>query len=125
VNKGTILPCWTQINVAGTRLYTGNAGSQNISVFDISKDPRHPRQIQRVRLHGIGLPWNFQIDPTGRYLFMINMRAVRAVPPGRGNTLHSFAIGADGKLKELPSSPVPIPVPLNTNPWGMAVVPRG
>jgi hypothetical protein len=46
------------------------------------------------------------------------------VPPGRGNTLHSFAIAADGKLKELPSSPVPIPVPPNTNPWGMAVVPR-
>src|SRR4051794_24632957 len=124
VNNGAILPCWTQINAAGTRLYTGNAGSQNISVFDISKDPRHPRQIQRVKLHGIGLPWNFQIDPTGRYLFIINMRAVRAVPPGRGNTLHSFAIAADGKLKELPSSPVPIPVPLNTNPWGMAVVPR-
>src|SRR4051795_12853954 len=124
VNKGTILPCWTQINAAGTRLYTGNAGSQNISVFDISKDPRHPRQIQRVTLHGLGLPWNFQIDPTGRYLFMLNMRAISSVPPGRGNTLHSFAIDANGKLKELPSSPVPIPVPLNTNPWGMAVVPR-
>jgi 6-phosphogluconolactonase (cycloisomerase 2 family) len=124
VNKGTILPCWTQINAAGTRLYTGNAGSQNISVFDISKDPRHPVQIQRVMLHGLGLPWNFKIDPTGRNLFIINMRAVSAIPPGRGNTLHSFAIGADGKLKELPSSPVPIPVPLNTNPWGMAVVPR-
>jgi 6-phosphogluconolactonase (cycloisomerase 2 family) len=124
VNKGTILPCWTQINAAGTRLYTGNAGSQNISVFDIAQDPRHPRQIQRVKLHGIGLPWNFQIDPTGRHLFIVNMRAVRAVPPGLGNTLHSFDIDADGKLKELPSSPVPIPVPLNTNPWGLAVVPR-
>jgi 6-phosphogluconolactonase (cycloisomerase 2 family) len=124
VNKGTILPCWTQINSAGTRLYTGNAGSQNISVFDISKDPRHPRQIQRVTLHGLGLPWNFQLDPSGRYLFIINMRAVSAIPPGHGNTLHSFAIGADGRLKELASSPVPIPVPLGTNPWGMAVVPR-
>src|SRR3954453_1410182 len=124
VKKGTILPCWTQINAAGTRLYTGNAGSQNISVFDISKDPRHPRQIQRVKLHGIGLPWNFQFDPSGRYLFMLNMRAISAVPPGRGNTLHSFSIGADGKLKELSSSPVPIPVPLGTNPWGLVVVPR-
>jgi 6-phosphogluconolactonase (cycloisomerase 2 family) len=124
VNKGTFLPCWTQINRAGTRLYTGNAGSQNISVFDIATDPRHPRQIQRVTLHGQGLPWNFQLDPTGRYLFIINMRAVSDIPPGLGNTLHSFAIGADGKLTELPSSPVPIPVPLNTNPWGMALVPR-
>jgi 6-phosphogluconolactonase (cycloisomerase 2 family) len=124
LNKGTFLPCWTEINQDGTRLYTGNAGSQNISVFDIGTDPRHPRQIQRVKLHGLGLPWNFQLDPTGRYLFMLNMRAVSDVPPGRGNTLHSFAIGADGRLKELASSPIPIPVPLNTNPWGMAVVPR-
>jgi 6-phosphogluconolactonase (cycloisomerase 2 family) len=124
INKGTFLPCWTQINRAGTRLYTGNAGSQNISVFDIATDPRHPRQIQRVTLHGEGLPWNFQLDPSGRYLFIVNMRAVSDIPPGKGNTLHSFAIGADGKLKELPSSPVPIPVPLGTNPWGLVVVPR-
>jgi hypothetical protein len=55
---------------------------------------------------------------------MLNMRAIRELPPGKGNTLHSFSIGADGKLKELGSSPVPIPVPLGTNPWGMAVVPR-
>jgi hypothetical protein len=77
-----------------------------------------------VTLRGLGLPWNFQLDPTGRFLFIINMRAVRDIPPGRGNTLHSFRIGSDGRLTELPSSPVPIPVPLNTNPWGMAIVPR-
>ncbi len=93
-------------------------------MFDIATDPRHPKQIQRVKLHGQGLPWNFQLDPSGRYLFIVNMRAVSDIPPGKGNTLHSFAIGADGKLKELPSSPVPIPVPLGTNPWGLAVVPR-
>jgi 6-phosphogluconolactonase (cycloisomerase 2 family) len=124
VNKGTVLPCWTQINRAGTRLYTGNAGSDNISVFDIAKDPRNPVQIQRVKLHGAGFPWNFQIDPTGRHLFIVNMRAVAALPPGKGNTLHSFDIAADGTLKEVASSPVPIPVPLGTNPWGMALVPE-
>jgi 6-phosphogluconolactonase (cycloisomerase 2 family) len=124
VDRGAILPCWVEVSQDGTRLYTGNAGSQNISVYDIGTDPRHPKQIQRVKLHGKGLPWNFEIDPTGRYLFMVNMRAIAEVPPGKGNTLHSFSIGADGKLKELSSSPVPIPVPLGTNPWGMAVVPR-
>jgi hypothetical protein len=77
-----------------------------------------------VKLRGRGLPWNFQLDPTGRYLFMLNMRAISAIPPGKGNTLHSFSISADGKLKELSSSPVPIPVPLGTNPWGLVVVPR-
>jgi DNA-binding beta-propeller fold protein YncE len=123
-NKGSYLPCWTQINRDGTRLYTGNAGSGNISVFDTGQDPVHPRQIQQVDLRGLGLPWNFQLDPTGRFLFIINMRAVRQIPPGQGNTLHSFKIAPDGRLSELPSSPVPIPVPLNTNPWGMAVVAR-
>jgi hypothetical protein len=93
-------------------------------VFDLS-DPRAPRQIQSVRLHGAGNPWNFKIDPSGRYLFMVNMRAASVlVPAGRGNTLHSFRIGADGRLTELASSPVPIPVPLDTNPWGLVVVPR-
>ena len=91
VNKGTVLPCWTQINAAGTRLYTVNAGSQNISVFDISKDPRHPRQIQRVTLHGIGLPWNFQIDPSGRNLFIINMRAINAISPSWASSYLSSA----------------------------------
>jgi DNA-binding beta-propeller fold protein YncE len=124
LNKGSYLPCWTQINRDGTRLYTGNAGSGNISVFDIRQDPVHPRQIQQVSLRGLGLPWNFQLDPSGRFLFIINMRAVRQIPPGRGNTLHSFRIAPDGRLSELPSSPVPIPVPLNTNPWGMAIVAR-
>jgi DNA-binding beta-propeller fold protein YncE len=123
-NKGSYLPCWTQINRDGTRLYTGNAGSQNISVFDTGRDPVHPRQIQQVTLRGLGLPWNFRLDPTGRFLFIVNMRAVRDIPPGRGNTLHSFRIAPDGRLTELPSSPVPIPVPLDTNPWGMAIVAR-
>jgi 6-phosphogluconolactonase (cycloisomerase 2 family) len=125
VNRGSVLPCWTEINRDGTRLYTGNAGSLNISVFDIGSDPREPRQIQQVRLRsGGGNPWNFQLDPSGRYLYMLNMRAIRQVPPGEGNTLHSFRIDADGKLSELPDSPVPVPVPLGTNPWGMAVVPK-
>lgn len=123
-DPGASLPCWTAINEQGTRLYTGNAGSQNISVYDIGTDASNPVRIQRVTLRGEGNPWNFQIDPSGRYLFMLNMRAIERIPAGRGNTLHSFAIGGDGKLSELPSSPVQIPVPLGTNPWGMAVVPR-
>jgi hypothetical protein len=123
-NEGSFLPCWTEINKDGTRLYTGNAGSDSISVYDIGTDPRNPRQIQQVKLKTPGNAWNFEIDPSGRYLFMLNMRAIRAIPAGRGNTLHSFSIDADGKLSEMDSSPVQVPVPLNTNPWGLAIVPR-
>jgi hypothetical protein len=52
------------------------------------------------------------------------MRAVRQVPSGHGNTLHSLRIRPSGKLKEMRSSPVKLPVATGTNPWGMAVVPR-
>ena len=83
-----------------------------------------PQKLLRYVKRLICLPWNFQLDPTGRFLFIINMRALRVIPPGRGNTLHSFAIGPDGRLKELGTSPIQIPVPLDTNPWGMAIVPH-
>ncbi|MFZ0041945.1 MAG: hypothetical protein WAK93_11605, partial [Solirubrobacteraceae bacterium] len=38
-NPHSFLPCWTHVNAAGTRMYTGNAGSDNMSVFDIASNP--------------------------------------------------------------------------------------
>jgi hypothetical protein len=35
-----------------------------------------------------------------------------------------LAVGPSGKLSELDSSPVPLPVPLDTNPIGLALVPH-
>jgi 6-phosphogluconolactonase (cycloisomerase 2 family) len=123
-NPGAVLPCWTEVNAAGTRLYSGNAGSGNITVFDISQDPLHPGQMQSIHLDGVGNPWNFALDPSGRELFIVNMRAdARHVPSDEGNTLHALRIGSDGRLAELSSSPVKIPVPVNTNPYGIAVLP--
>jgi DNA-binding beta-propeller fold protein YncE len=123
-NPHSFLPCWTHVNARGTRMYSGNAGSDNLSVFDIARDPTNPREIQSVRLNAAGNPWNFQIDPTGRVIFLLDMRAVRQIPPGRGNQLHALRIGPDGRLTEEDSSPVNIPVPVGTNPIGLAIVPR-
>jgi 6-phosphogluconolactonase (cycloisomerase 2 family) len=122
-NPGSYLPCWTHVNRAGTRMYTGNAGSDNLSVFDISRDPTDPREIQSVRLDGPGNPWNFEIDPSGHVIFLLDMRATTAIPAGQGNDLHVLRIGAGGRLTEEPSSPVKIPVRVGTNPIGLAVVP--
>jgi DNA-binding beta-propeller fold protein YncE len=122
-NPHSFLPCWTHVNALGTRMYTGNAGSDNLSVFDIAHDPTNPREIQSVRLNAAGNPWNFEIDPTGQVIFLLDMRAVRAIPPGRGNQLHALRIATDGRLAEEPSSPVTIPVPVGTNPIGLAIVP--
>jgi hypothetical protein len=122
-NPHSFLPCWTHVNAQGTRMYSGNAGSDNLTVFDIAHDPANPREIQSVALNAPGNPWNFQIDPTGRFIFLLDMRAVRQIPRGRGNQLHALRIAANGRLSEERSSPVKIPVPTGTNPIGLAIVP--
>jgi hypothetical protein len=56
---------------------------------------------------------------------VITPRQVAAiVPKGSGNLIHVLAVGPSGKLAELDSSPVPLPVPLNTNPLGLVLVPH-
>jgi len=122
-NPHAFLPCWTHVNAAGTRLYSGNAGSDNLTVFDSSRNPTDPREIQAVHLDAAGNPWNFELDPSDRVLFILDMRATRQVPPGRGNQLHALRIGAGGRLTEERSSPVKVPVPVGTNPIGLAIVP--
>ena len=122
-NPNSSLPCWTHVNAAGTRMYSGNAGSDSMTVFDIARDPTDPRPIQSVRLNAPGNPWNFQIDPSGRVIFLLDMRAVRQIPAGEGNQLHALRIGPGGLLTEERSSPVRIPVSVGTNPVGLVIVP--
>jgi 6-phosphogluconolactonase (cycloisomerase 2 family) len=122
-NPHSFLPCWTHVNAAGTRMYTGNAGSDNLSVFDIAAHPTDPHEIQSVALNAPGNPWNFEIDPTGRVIFVLDMRATRLIPPGQGNQLHALRIGPGGLLTEERASPVKIPVPVGDNPVGLVIVP--
>ena len=122
-NPKSFLPCWTHVNAAGTRMYSGNAGSDNLTVFDIAQDPTDPRPIQSVPLNAPGNPWNFEIDPSGRVIFLLDMRAVRQIPAGEGNQLHALRIAPGGLLTEERSSPVKIPVRIGTNPLGLVIVP--
>ena len=122
-NPHSVLPCWTEVNTTGSRLYSGNAGSDSISVFNIAHDPLAPKEIQSVKLNAPGNPWNFQLDPSGRVIFLLDMRAVAQIPAGEGNQMHTLRILPNGNLKEEPSSPIKIPVPIGTNPIGLAVVP--
>lgn len=123
-DPNAFLPCWSVVSSDNRRLYFANAGTDNISVWDIATDPRHPRLLQTVPLPGGGNPWNLRLDPTGKYLYIITPRQVGTVPAGDGQLLHSLRVEPDGRLKELPDSPVPLPVALNTNPFGLAVVPH-
>ena len=60
----------------------------------------------------------------GKTLFVVDPRAVEEVPQGRGNRLHALAVGSGGRLRELDSSPVSLPVSTDASPIGIAVVPR-
>jgi hypothetical protein len=119
---GSDLPCWLHVNAAGTRLYTANAGNNTMSVFDTT-DALNPKWLQTIKLSGEGNPWNFQIDPTGKLIFLVAPRARTNVAPGQGQTVHTLVIAADGRLSEPRYSPVPLPVGLNVNPFGMAAMP--
>jgi hypothetical protein len=122
-NAGSFLPCWTHVNAQGTRMYSGNAGNDTISVFDISASPADPVELQSIHLDAPGNPWNFALDPSGRWVFMLDMRAVSQIPAGQGNDLHTLTIGGDGRLAEPHTSPVKIPVPVGDNPVGLVVAP--
>jgi 6-phosphogluconolactonase (cycloisomerase 2 family) len=124
-DPAAVLPCWSVVSRDGRRLYFANAGSANVSVWDVGSDPRHPRLMQTVKLPGGGNTWNLQLTPDGKFLFVITPRQVAAfVPKGSGNLIHVLAVGPSGRLAELDSSPVPLPVPPDTNPLGLALVPH-
>ncbi len=122
-DPNAFLPCWSVVSPDGHWLYFANAGTDNVSVWDLRPDPRHPRLLQSVALRGGGNPWNLRLDPAGHYLYIITPRQVGTIPAGEGQLLHSLRIAADGTLSEVANSPVPLPVALNTNPLGLAVVP--
>jgi DNA-binding beta-propeller fold protein YncE len=119
---GAYLPCWSLLNAAGTRLYTDNAGNNTMSVFGLT-NPLAPRLLQVVTLKDAGNPWDLRMDPSGRFVFVLDARDREdLVPAGQGNELHTLLVNGDGTLTEAAYSPVPIPVPLNTNPIGLAVI---
>ena len=118
--------CWLLTNAAGTRLYSTNAVSGDVSVYDIS-DPLSPTQIQLLPLTnqaGAGLftgnPWHEALDPTGAYLYILTPRDLGSTPSGQGNTMHVLKIDATtGMATEVAGSLVNLNVPLGTNPQGL------
>lgn len=120
-NQGSWLPCWTTVSPDGQHLYTANAGSGTISAFDIGTDPESPRQIQSVAFGQPGNPWNVRLDASGRFLLVLNPRNLPGIPAGAGNTLHLLEVSPDGTVREVASAMVKLPIPVGTNPQGLAV----
>jgi 6-phosphogluconolactonase (cycloisomerase 2 family) len=105
-NSGQTI-CWLRTNSDGTRLYTTNSASLNLSVYDTT-DPAYPKEIQVQPSAGPGQPFQLEVDPSDRFIYVASQRSEHAGP---GNALHVFSINPeDGTLSEVPSSPVPITV---------------
>jgi hypothetical protein len=117
------LPCWSVVSGDGNRLYFADAGSDDVSVWDVEDNPSEPRLLQTFQLPGGGNPWGLHIDPSGQILFVIAPRQIHQDPLGDGQLLHALPIGLDGTLgDELAGAPVTLPVAPGTNVYGLAVV---
>jgi hypothetical protein len=114
-------PCWALVNKQATRLYASNTGDHSVSVYDISKDPTEPVEIQHVVLKGPGNNFEFALDSTGSFLHVVNQQSA----PTEGvtaNALSVLKVAADGTLTEVPSSPTLLPVPNLVRPQGVAAL---
>jgi DNA-binding beta-propeller fold protein YncE len=123
--KPPSLPCWSVVSADGHRLYFANAGSDNVSVWDTETDPRQPRLLQTYELSGGGNPWGLRLDPTGQLLFVITPRQILQVPEGQGQLIHGLRLASDGTISDaIDGSPVTVPIPPDTNLFGLAVIGR-
>jgi 6-phosphogluconolactonase (cycloisomerase 2 family) len=119
-NSGHAL-CWVLVNKAGTRLYTSNTGDPSVSVYDISRDPAEPVEIQRVNLRSTGGGFEFGLDSTESFLHVVTQQSA-PTSDVTANALHVLKVGPDGRLTEVPSSPTLLPVPNLTRPQGVAAL---
>ncbi len=110
--------CWDLINKAATRLYASNTADSSISVYDIEQDPTEPIEIQKFSLKSVGGAYQFALDPTEQYLYVVTQKDV-ASKPDSANAISVLQVGPDGKLTEVPSSPMTLPVPSLVRPQGV------
>jgi 6-phosphogluconolactonase (cycloisomerase 2 family) len=128
-------PCWTTVSADGKFLYTVDTGTNSVGVFSLA-DPLHPQQVQEFVLGGPQNPtgsssaprettdFEFALDPSGKYLYVIDHQTDAAGNFPQGNALHVLSVAADGTLSESPTSPLLLPanIPAGSDPQGVAVI---
>lgn len=107
-NSGELI-CWLVVNAAGTRAYTANNASDTLSVYDLS-DARKPAEIQHLHLKGHGNPYQLALDSREKFLYTVKHRTFKETPVGDGSVLNVLEVLPTGKVREVPSSPVTLPV---------------
>jgi hypothetical protein len=111
--------CWIRANRRGTRLYTTDTTTNQVSVYD-STDAENPVEIQTFTLAGVGSSFQLSLSDDGSFLYVLSQRDSTTIPDGQGNVLHSLAVQNDGTLEEVGTGIV-FDLPPGTRPQGVAV----
>ncbi len=109
VPDGQTAPCWVEISHDGKYLYAINTGSSNLSTYAIARDGALSLVGTTPFTNGVGAV-DARLSPDGRTL---------SVTGGRGLVVSTFAVDG-GRVKELSSSPTPLPA--GTAPMGIVVL---
>ena len=112
--------CWIRSNESGTRLYTTDTTTNQVSVYDAS-DAAFPVEIQTFTLEGVGNGFQEGLSGDGKSLYVISQRAAASIPTGQGNVLHTLSVGSDGTVTET-AAPILFNLPDGVRPQGIAVV---
>jgi hypothetical protein len=113
--------CWIRANRSGSRLYTTDTGTNQISVYDTSV-AEEPREMQLVSLSGVGNAFQLALSGDGTSLYALSQRAGAAIPEGEGNVLHVLWVAGDGTLTENTDAAINFHFPAGVRPQGIATV---
>lgn len=119
-NQG-LATCWISVNANGTRFYDTETVSNTVSVYNITT-AKAPIFQQQVTLPPRGTPTNLEIDPTQKFLYVLQDKGVKQdilSSPVQAK-LVVLAISADGSLTA--KTQVPITLPAGETPVGLAVL---
>jgi hypothetical protein len=112
--------CWIRVNASGTRIYTTDTTTNQVSVYDAT-DAEAPVEIQTFTLEGVGNAFQVSLSGDGGSMFVLSQRATASFPAGQGNVLHTLTIKSDGTVAET-GTPIVFNLPSGARPQGVAVV---
>lgn len=136
--------CWIKVSPDGKWVFTSNAGSNSIDIFDISgtvkpgSGPLSPVLVQSLNLAvPAGVPdlpviagvfnhptvsFQIEVDPSGTFLYAVGHELVLGKGYPQGNIVHTVKVGPQGQLSEPSCSPVQVTnIPADAHPQGVVV----
>lgn len=118
-NQG-LATCWISVNAKGTRFYDTETVSNTVSVYKTTT-PTAPVFQQQIMLPPGGTPTNLKLDPTQRFLYVLQDKGVKQdATSGVQARLVVLAIQSDGSVKS--KTQLPITLPTGETPVGLAVL---